>query len=577
MNLSLDRSRKRALLSWLFAAALFVLCGVLGVLQYRWIGTVSLAQRDRLQSSLQANLNHLSRDFNAALNDACRSLLPAGSQPDDPLPENAFRTAYVRAKIAGQAPMFQRIALAVPQDDGLLLRLFDPAAETFSPAAWPSAWRAIQQRIESRLPQNFPDGPRPDPEPPPGTVFEVPLFPAGQAGARETGWLLFEVNPQYLFEILLPDLLRRHLGDSGSADYDVQIVAQSRTPSVLYHSDPDGGAESFASTADASVSLFDIQYDQLLRRRDRPPPRAAAPAIGRWQMYVRRRNGSLEAVVSRARRRNLAVTVGVLLLLLAGIAALVYHTRQAQRLAALQMDFVAGISHELRTPLAVIQTAAYNLREGLARTPAQVERYGALIQKESLRLKELVEQALRFAGARAGRVVRQAEPLSVETVIEETVASARATVQGARCQVEKSIGPGLPLVLGDPLALQHALENLIGNAAKYGTETSNWIGVSAVQAVRNQQPVIEIRVADRGPGIPLAEQPRIFDPFFRGQRAVLDQIHGTGLGLSLVKDIVEAHGGSIEVHSQPGQGAEFVVRIPVAPAEYQDEFAHSLG
>src|SRR5579863_2073510 len=134
MNLSLDRKQKRAMLSWLFAATLFVLCGVLGVLQYRWIGTVSLAQRDRLQSSLQANLNHLSRDFNAELNEACRSLLPAASEPDDPLPGNGFRAAYVRAKIAGQAAMFQRIALAVPQDDGLVLRLFDPASETFSPA-----------------------------------------------------------------------------------------------------------------------------------------------------------------------------------------------------------------------------------------------------------------------------------------------------------------------------------------------------------------------------------------------------------------------------------------------------------
>jgi signal transduction histidine kinase len=84
-------------------------------------------------------------------------------------------------------------------------------------------------------------------------------------------------------------------------------------------------------------------------------------------------------------------------------------------------------------------------------------------------------------------------------------------------------------------------------------------------------------VADRGPGIPEEEQQHLFDPFFRGARAMQDQIHGTGLGLNLVKKIVEAHSGKVAVHSAPGKGTEFVIRIPVAPAEYQDEFAHSFG
>jgi signal transduction histidine kinase len=84
-------------------------------------------------------------------------------------------------------------------------------------------------------------------------------------------------------------------------------------------------------------------------------------------------------------------------------------------------------------------------------------------------------------------------------------------------------------------------------------------------------------VADRGPGIPAQEQKHIFDPFFRGQRARQDQIHGTGLGLSLVKKIVEAHGGIVAVHSQPSQGTQFVLQIPAAPRESLDEFTHSAG
>jgi signal transduction histidine kinase len=276
-------------------------------------------------------------------------------------------------------------------------------------------------------------------------------------------------------------------------------------------------------------------------------------------MFVRHRSGSLETVVAQARWRNLAVTAGVLLLMVASVAALVRFTRRAQKLAELQMDFVAGVSHELRTPLAVIHTAAYNLRGAVARDPSQVERYGVLIQQESGRLKETVEQVLQFAGAKAGWVIQKPEPLPVEAVIE-------AAIVESQCVVEKKIDPGLPPILGDPVALQHALQNLIGNAAKYGTEGDNWIGVFASQTRDKEQAMVEIRVADRGPGIPEDEQKHIFEPFFRGRRAVEDQIHGAGLGLNLAKKIVEAHGGSIRVKSEPMKGTEFMVRIPAAPA-----------
>jgi signal transduction histidine kinase len=269
-------------------------------------------------------------------------------------------------------------------------------------------------------------------------------------------------------------------------------------------------------------------------------------------------------VVSRTRRRNLAVTAGVLLLLAATLAALLRYTRRAQRLAQLQMEFVAGVSHELRTPLTVIHTAAYNLQGKLAANPAQVERYGALIQRESGRLKELVEQALQFAGAQAGRMVQQLDPLSMEAVIDEAVEASRAAIEASGCVFEKEIQAGLPPVLGDPVALPRALHNLLANAAKYGAE-GKWIGLSASIVGEGREAMVEIRVADRGPGIPKEEQKRVFDPFFRGRRAVQDQVHGAGLGLNLARGIVEAHGGVITVKSQPMKGTEFTIRLPLAP------------
>jgi len=223
------------------------------------------------------------------------------------------------------------------------------------------------------------------------------------------------------------------------------------------------------------------------------------------------------------------------------------------------------VSHELRTPLTVIHTAAYNLRGRTAQNPSQVERYGELIQQESGRLKDLVEQVLSFASTAAGRVIHEREPVSVENVIDATMESSKPVIQAAHCTVERTVEEDLPVIMGDSMALRHALQNLVSNAVKYGAREESWIGIFASQTREHGGTAVEIRVADRGPGIPEDEQRHIFDPFFRGRRAVQDQVHGTGLGLNLAKKIVEAHGGTIRVKSGNSKGTEFIVRIPAAP------------
>jgi len=582
--MNMERLRRRAWLSWFAVGALLILCGILGVLQYRWIGEVSRAERERLRGNLQASLSRLSLDFNGEITAACAALIST-SEPD-------YAARYAQWKESSQhSQLIRRIALAMPQGDTLALRSLDPDSGVFGPSEWPAAWNALRNRLESRLSREPLDpGPPGPPGEDEGLVFEVPRFgrppggpPTERFGRREVEWLIVELNLEYLRDVLLPEVLKRHLGSGGSLDYLVKVVTRTASPSVIYQSDPDPEGH-IQTSADASVSLCEVQHEQM-RRRPGPPGirlggrggRGPGGDWGRWQMYVRHRAGSLEAVVSRTRFRNLAVTAGVLMLMLATVGALMRFTRRAQKLAELQMNFVAGVSHELRTPLTVIRTAAYNLRGKLAGNPSQVERYGALIQQESERLTGLVEQVLQFARAHSGRVIQEPEPLDVEAVIEESVESSKAVAEGSRCVIEKSIEPGLPLILGDPVALKHALLNLLNNAVKYGTEGSNWIGVFASRVADGDRPEVEIRVVDRGPGIPAEEQRQIFDPFFRGKWALRDQVHGSGLGLSLVKGIVEAHGGTITVHSVPAKGTEFVVRIPAAPREHQDEFAHSSG
>jgi signal transduction histidine kinase len=508
----------------------------------------------------------------------------------------AYAVRYLRWRESHDR-VFRRIALAIPEKGDVTLRALNLETAEFAPAEWPPEWSALHERLAERVEGGRPPGRMSNSDP---LLLEFPRFaPApNEPGMREVEWLVLELNRDYLAGKLLPELLRRHLGVAGSVDYDAEVVAAADRSILLYDSDPQ---QRIDRNPDASVPLLDIRGGPMGGRggspfgmgrgmmagfgRGRGPgpgPRGEGggppfePGPGRWVMLVRHRAGSLDALVARTRQRNLAVSGGLLLLLIATITLLVRYSRQAQQLAELQMNFVAGVSHELRTPLTVIRTAAYNLRGKLAGRPEQVERYGALIQAESEKLAALVEQVLRFASAQAGHVIRGKEPVDVESLIEEGLRSSRAALAGGSLTVEKHIDADLPPVLADGLALRHALQNLVDNALKYGTEGSNWLGVFARKVEDERGAAVEIRIADRGPGIPLDEQSQIFDPFFRGRRAVQDQVHGTGLGLNLVKKIVEAHGGAIRVESEPMRGAEFIVRIPAAPPELQDEFAHSV-
>jgi signal transduction histidine kinase len=470
---------------------------------------------------------------------------------------------------------------AFSSSDTVRLRILDLEKGVFQDGEWPDSWKAIEQRMMPRFPPDIgrrgsaPDFPFSDE----GFVFEqvvrgMPPFPGPMRGPFEGRpfersafeRVVFELDERYLRDVLLVELLPGHI-DTGA--FDIAILTRGRAAAVIYPADAEQ-ARRIARSADASAFLFEPQSVQAMRLAGpEGPPEAArgrgrgpGPVAGRWQIFARHRAGSLEAVVSAARTGNLAVTGGVLLLLMASLAALLRYTRRSQRLAELQMDFVAGVSQELRTPLTVIHTAAYNLRGKLANDPVQVEKYGALIQRESGRLAEMVDEVMQFAGSAAGSIVLEREPVYVESLIEEALESSKAVMDSAGCTVEKAIDPELPPVLGDPSALKRVISNLLSNAAKHGAQGGGWIGVAAAKTGEKGSEAVEIRVADRGPGIPSDEQKQIFDPFFRGRRAVREQVHGSGLGLNLVKRIVEAHGGTIRIGSVPGKLTEFAVRLP---------------
>jgi signal transduction histidine kinase len=274
-------------------------------------------------------------------------------------------------------------------------------------------------------------------------------------------------------------------------------------------------------------------------------------------LAVKHRAGSLEAAVSNARWRNLGMSFGILLLLGVSVLTVFVSTHRAQRLARQQMTFVAGVSHELRTPLAVIRSAGENLADGLIDDVEQSRKYGTLIRNEGRRLTEMVEKILDFAGIQSQRKNYELRPTNISDLVKVALEETGGLLESAGFQVVTEIPAGSIEILADPGALKSAIQNLISNAVKY-SNGSKWIRL----IVQRHGDSVAVRVQDRGIGIPSSDLPHIFEPFYRGREVVDAQIQGSGLGLSLVKHVIEGHKGTITVDSSPSHGTTFTMSLP---------------
>jgi two-component system phosphate regulon sensor histidine kinase PhoR len=217
------------------------------------------------------------------------------------------------------------------------------------------------------------------------------------------------------------------------------------------------------------------------------------------------------------------------------------------------------VTHELNTPLAAIRSAGQNLAAGIVKEEAQVRRYGQLIEREGARLGGLVTQVLDFAGIESGGRSYAREPLSLPELLDEVVRENRLVLEQAGISLEREIARDLPQLRGDGPALRRALANLLTNAAKFAA-AGHWIGIRA--DARPDGRAVVLRVEDRGPGIPPGERERVFEPFYRGGARERNDAPGSGLGLSIVRHVVRAHGGSVRVEGREGGGAALVIELP---------------
>src|SRR5512142_65278 len=233
------------------------------------------------------------------------------------------------------------------------------------------------------------------------------------------------------------------------------------------------------------------------------------------------------------------------------------------RVAKLQTDFVNKVSHDLRTPLTSIRMFVETLQMGRLRDdPARPREALAIIADETARLSTLINRLLDWARMESGKRSYSFERCEVGALVDEALSALEPQLLNQDAEIVRDVPQGLPRVRADRSAIGDALLNLLQNAHKY-TGPEKRIAVSA----RAEGPTVLLTIADNGPGIAGADQKRIFDKFYRGKDPLDRTIEGSGLGLSMVKHIVKAHGGSVSVSSQPGHGAAFTIALPAAPAE----------
>ncbi len=596
---SMPASRTRA--EGLALIAVISLLGALAVLQHRWLGAIAEAERRELVEEAGEKAVAIAQDVDRELTRAFLELrLDARALEAKGGSDFAERLKRWRAESSHPGLVSAIYVADRPLKGPVRLRRFDPSPGRFVETVWPDSLRRVKEVLDpgsgeasspamgASLPPVMAEVPAligpvltilvdtkaPRVDGPPGMRQVREMFMAHEApGPIE----IIELDPRYLREGLVAALAASRLGPSGPFDWSVISAADGSTVA--------GAVWAPEAKPDATSPLLRLRFDDLetsLLRGVLPGlsrvvaessvrvlVQASAPGGGArldrsstgaapWTLALRHQAGSIEAAVRGQQRRNTALSASILGVLGLSAGLVFFSARRLRALATRQVEFVASVSHELRTPLAVIRSAADNLADGVVHEPSQARRYGALIRDESVRLSDMVEHVLEFAGADSpARSARG--PIDVAEAARSAVKGLEplAIERGARVTLECA---GEPLrVNGDMSHLTRAISNLLGNALKYGGSVPE----VTLQVLRASDEV-RITVADRGAGLSADELPKLFEPSYRGPRASEAQIPGSGLGLALVRRIVSSHGGRVSAGNQPRGGAVFMISLPAA-------------
>lgn len=333
---------------------------------------------------------------------------------------------------------------------------------------------------------------------------------------------------------------------------------------VVYAFDRASIVSRLQRTAERMAALDDALVSEVVSAETDASNAVFRQYLDHLPMHEVRVSAADPEAFARDRRNRILVRVLIIVLAIAtsvvGIAVTVRYVGRELEAARVKTDFAANVSHELRSPITQIRLKGEALQLDLVYDDEDRQAHYDAIVRESERLSRLVDNVLDFAAIERGAKKYTFRPEDLTSLIYYAVDTHRGTLESQGMALEVDVPDDLPVVWMDREAISQVLTNLLSNASKYGSD-GDWLGVSA----RVDGPHVVVRVADRGMGISPEDQDKVFEDFFRSSDPAVRRRKGTGIGLTIVRYIVEAHGGTIKVESTPGQGATFVIHLPLQP------------
>lgn len=342
-------------------------------------------------------------------------------------------------------------------------------------------------------------------------------------------------------------------------DIEIPLLERARIPAFQ----PSSFLQEKVAPEDL-FNTFSFIKDRNLTENEFPDEIKPEVFLSGLRLQIVYKKGSLQSLSQKTTIQNAMLSAGILFLLILIMITLAEATRRSRKLATSQREFIATITHELKTPLAVISAAAQNLSDGLITDRQKAEQYGQMIRKESLRLGSSIEHFLLYSNTQSLSRIKNS-PCNVRDLIETALKFTEEDRKALEFRTEIIMSETPLFIEGDKVALEAVFQNLVQNVIRHAA-SGKYLGIYVtISEEIKKVPVkhIILKVRDKGPGIPAKEQKLIFEPFVRGASAVKEQIPGNGIGLNLIRRIIQMHGGTITLESRPGIGSTFTIILPV--------------
>ncbi len=573
---------------------LLFLLPVLAFFQYKWLGQLSEAEKVKMQSNLQTSVDRFSEDFDKELTKIYSEFneLKINDHKDK---ANILNQAFINCKLNSIYPQLIENIYAIninPTKDNSFY-LFDSSNVDLNNIEWPSRFSFLNTYFEKDISNilfsliSLTHGPILDPIPMILVIQSSDIILESISENCVDNWMiLITLNESLLKEQLIPTLMNKYFYFENESDYNLIISKGGEQRQDFYKSadnlsfsdfdNPDAksnigswrsrnlifASAQYISDENDSEKIHNIVNEKSISikvvagdsAKEIEKSKYFIAKLDRWEVFVKHKEGSLETIVKDSRLKNLFISYLILLILGTGIVFTLISARRMQKTGQQQVEFVAGVTHELRTPLAVIQSAGENIRDGVLKNDDQYKKYGSLIRDEGQRLSRMVEQVLDYSGIQSKLNFNKYRVINLEDLIKEVI---EKITNNTEFNIE--INCNKPQINGEKSALITVFNNLIDNSIKYSTKQSK-IKIS-INFSQNNKHIVFI-IEDNGIGIAEEELVNIFEPFYRGHNANENTIPGSGLGLSLVKGIVQNHDGEISVKSKIGIGTIFTIRFP---------------